>query len=280
VKYSAPCAAVPMKPGEMISDLRHILEDWDYEPGRISVRKIVGRDGHEKIQTRVDLGVLQIELAGRPDGQRPHDCESLLDYHERRLLEHTERCGDDGDFVLTPEECRELRHEGYLYYQRYLSLFVLEEYDGVVFDTTRTLRLIEFCARYAATPRDRHALDNQRPYVLMMHARSRALQALAEADPDKALRLVDGGLVQVRQALATLDPELEPETRSEIRLLAELRDEVLAELPEDTPTRLALALQDAVAAEDYERAARLRDQLAAAGPGAAPPADDPTSAGD
>ena len=43
----------------MIHDLRTILEGWEYEPGKISVRKIIGRDGREKIQTCVDLGVLQ-----------------------------------------------------------------------------------------------------------------------------------------------------------------------------------------------------------------------------
>ncbi|MCC6359381.1 MAG: hypothetical protein IT450_11615, partial [Phycisphaerales bacterium] len=48
----------------MILDLRNILEGWEYEPGKISVRKIIGQDGREKIQTRVDLGVLQFEVSG------------------------------------------------------------------------------------------------------------------------------------------------------------------------------------------------------------------------
>ena len=33
---------------------------------------------------RIDLGLLQMELDGRPDGQRPHGFESLLDYYEAR----------------------------------------------------------------------------------------------------------------------------------------------------------------------------------------------------
>ena len=35
-------------------------------------RKIVGEDGKEKLQVRLDLGLLQMELNGRPDGERPH----------------------------------------------------------------------------------------------------------------------------------------------------------------------------------------------------------------
>ena len=115
---------------DMIRDLRTILEGWDYQPGKISVRKIIGRDGREKIQTRIDLGVLQLECQGRPDGHRPQGWDSMLECQEQRLREHTDVYGDDEDFILSPEDCRELRHEAYLYYQRYLSLFVLEEFEG------------------------------------------------------------------------------------------------------------------------------------------------------
>src|SRR6266480_2347746 len=75
----------------MSLDLNTILRDWPHENGNIKVRKIAGLDGREKLQLRVDLGVLQMEVAGRPDGRRPHKCESLLEYHQRRARseEHT-----------------------------------------------------------------------------------------------------------------------------------------------------------------------------------------------
>src|SRR6187397_1129830 len=68
----------------MSLDLNTILKDWPHENGNIKVRKIAGLDGREKLQLRVDLGVLQMELAGRPDGRRPHNCEPLLVYHQKR----------------------------------------------------------------------------------------------------------------------------------------------------------------------------------------------------
>ena len=66
-------------------DIAPVLRGWEYEPGSINVRKISGLDGREKIQMRLDLGLLQMEVTGRPDGERPHGCESLLEYFEKRL---------------------------------------------------------------------------------------------------------------------------------------------------------------------------------------------------
>jgi hypothetical protein len=244
----------------MIRDLRTILDGWDFEPGKISVRKIIGRDGREKIQTRIDLGVLQLECQERPDGQRPHGYESLLEYHLQRLREHIEINGDDEDFILSPEDCRELRHEAYLYYQRYLSLFVLEEFDGVERDTARNCRLIDLCERYAATEADRQTLCRQRAYVMMMHTRARAYLAAGSARYDTALQIVDEGLA----TLEALDEPNEDENphAGEMNTLRALRQEILEGMPADAPAKLQSDLQLALECEDYERAAQLRDRLA------------------
>jgi hypothetical protein len=246
---------------DMIRDLRTILEGWDYEPGKISVRKIIGHEGREKIQTRIDLGVLQLECDGRPDGQHPLGQESYLDYQEQRLREHIELHGDDEDFVLSPEDCRELRHEAYLYYQRYLSLFVLEEFDGVERDTARNLRLVNFCERYAATHGDRTALEKQRGYVMMMFTRAQAYSALQKDMFDLALNVIDDGLANI----AALDGEEEEDEErhlGELQTLRALRDEVLHRMPCDAPAKLKSELALALECEDYERAAELRDRLA------------------
>ena len=87
----------------MSLDLNSLLSDWPHEPGAIKVRKIIGLDGREKLQLRIDLGVLQMEIAGRPDGQRPHNCESLLVYHQRRA-ERAEARGET--YELSAEQCR------------------------------------------------------------------------------------------------------------------------------------------------------------------------------
>src|SRR5438552_13261381 len=112
-------------------DIMPLLKGWDYEPGTINVRRIRGADGQPKLQMRVELGLLQMELNGRPDGVKPHGFDSLLDFFESQLKEHESRNGTELGFHLTGEQCELLRQEAAMYYQRYLSLFVLEDFRGV-----------------------------------------------------------------------------------------------------------------------------------------------------
>lgn len=244
----------------MIRDLRLILEGWEYEPDKISVRKIIGRDGKEKIQTRVDLGVLQFEATGRPDGARPHGCESMLEFQERRLAEWVRQHGNDEGFSLTPEQCRELRYEAHLYYQRYLSLFVLEEFEAVARDTARNLRMIDLCQRYAREESDRELPETQRAYVMMMNARARAYRALQTAAFDTAMNVIDAAIEGIENLVAG-EEDSELDNRTELRVLHELRTEILRQMPPDAAPRLRWELDEAIAAEDYIRAARLRDRL-------------------
>jgi tetratricopeptide (TPR) repeat protein len=243
----------------MIRDLRTILDGWDFEPGKISVRKIIGCDGREKIQTRIDLGVLQMDCAGRPDGLRPHNCESLLEYQEQRLRTCIAVSGSDEDFLLSPDECRDLRHEAYLYYQRYLSLYVLEEFDGVERDTTRNLRVIDLCDQYSAAARDRGLLRSQRAYVMMMNTRAKAQLALARGRVEAALSIVEHGISDLERQY--VEEEEDDSWLREADTLRALRREVLERLPDDAPAKLQSELEWALATEDYEQAARLRDRL-------------------
>src|SRR5687768_13680895 len=108
----------------MSLDLNNLLHDWPHEPGQIRVRRIIGDDGKEKLQLRIDLGLIQMEASGRPDGQRPHGCESLFVHYQQRAQEKGKR---DEPFTLTAEECGELQQEGIQYYHRYISLFQLND---------------------------------------------------------------------------------------------------------------------------------------------------------
>ena len=67
----------------MSKDITNLLNEWMYEPDEVMVRIVPGEDGRSKIQLRVDLGLLQMEMDGRPDGVRPEGCESWLDYYEQ-----------------------------------------------------------------------------------------------------------------------------------------------------------------------------------------------------
>ena len=242
----------------MSLDLNMVLRDWPHENGKIKVRKIVGLDGREKLQLRIDLGVLQMELTGRPDGMRPHGCESLLEYH----LQRAERALQRGEaYELSIEQCAELQQEGIQYYHRYLSLFQINDYAGVVRDTQRNLELFDFVADH--TQRDDLVWNLQqfRPYVLMMNTRARASILLQQGKFPDAIREIQRG----RDAIASFYdrsnfPELVSKS-SEIAFLDEWLEEVKSKRPLSKLEIMEREMEAAIAKELYERAAELRDAI-------------------
>ena len=120
-------------------DIGDLLNGWAFKPDEFLARRIRTSKGEEKLQIRIDMGLLQLELDGRPDGQQPHGCPSLLDYYQD-LIESRDT---PESFVLEEEECEELFQEAWQYYHRYLSLFNLEDYEGVIADTEHTLQIFE-----------------------------------------------------------------------------------------------------------------------------------------
>src|SRR5580700_4870357 len=103
-------AAQPRSEGKSPQkDITPVLKGWDYEPGTINVRKVTGLDGLPKLQMRLDLGLLQMEITGRPDGARPHGFESLLDFYDEQIAEYKRERGSDEGFHLTSAQCQSLR---------------------------------------------------------------------------------------------------------------------------------------------------------------------------
>ena len=49
----------------------NILRKWAYDPTTVSARMCVGSDGRDVLQMRVDMGLLQMEVDGRPEEATP-----------------------------------------------------------------------------------------------------------------------------------------------------------------------------------------------------------------
>ncbi len=267
----------------MTTDLSSILNTWPYESGQLNVRLIEGDDGRPKVQMRVDLGVLQMEASGRPDGLRPKGCESLLEHHELRIDEEIEQgmpntgelAGDDstgdennavGDDLpssagLNTDDCRGLREEAVQYYHRYISLLVLGDFDGVVRDTSRNMRVIDLCEQYAKDVEDREMLLQFRPFIAMMRTRALASQMLAMDEPGAALVLIDIGINDVRNIYDQAGRLEAFEDSHEAQLLRGMRAELAKKLPASQRSELKRRLEESLKAENYELAAILRDEL-------------------
>lgn len=240
-------------------DIRDVLEAWPYVADD-NVRLAKGADGRRIMQVRQPLGLEQYELQGRPDGLRPYDSESFLDYYTERI-ERSQGAGGEGKLVLGPEECSELFEEGTLFYCRYMYLFQLGDWKRVIRDTGRNLRLFDFVLRHAARAVDRAHLEPWRPYLLRMHAMARAMQAVEREKQAEALAIV-------REAVRRIEalPEMDDETfRLERRRSRSTLRKLAAELEEEAPVSLAdkleRELREAVTAQEFERAARLRDTI-------------------
>jgi hypothetical protein len=60
-------ASTPL--GEIVNDdLTGPLDRWPFEPDRLVARMIELEGDRQLLQIRVELGMLQMELTGRPDG--------------------------------------------------------------------------------------------------------------------------------------------------------------------------------------------------------------------
>jgi len=251
----------------MHKDITDILSSWPYTPGEVTARLIKGHDGKTKVQLRLDLGLLQMESAGRPDGKRPRGEVSLLDYHEKRLRSYIKDHGSESGFVLSSEECASLREEGLQYYFRYLAMFTLGEFESVEQDTARNLRLFDFVRNYATEPNDRVSLEVYRPYVVMMYSRAQALHAAGLGRADEGIGAINKGLKVIREFLKEIGQEQAFNHSCEVAILCQLKKELQkATLHQECSCDNILCLlkkdlDRAIALEEFEEAARLRDEI-------------------
>jgi len=240
-------------------DIRRLLQSWPYDPDN-DARLAHGADGRPILQVRTPLGIEQYEMQGRPDGQRPHDRESALEYQLARLAD-AERAGGAGSFALDPAECAELINEGTLYYYRYLRFFQLKHWHFTIRDTDRNLRLFDFIHRHGQRREDREYLEKWRPYILRMNAIAKAMVLLEARRYADALEILQSGIKKL-EALADLDDDTFAfERQRSLVALTQLAAEIAKHKPLSEVERLERELAQAVAAEQFERAAELRDRL-------------------
>jgi hypothetical protein len=239
-------------------DLNSLLGGWPHEPGQVKARKIIGMDGREKIQLRIDLGLIQMEMDGRPDGQRPFGFESLLLYHQSRLRAAE---SEGARYELTEAELVALQQEGVQYYNRYVSLFQLRDYQNVIRDTERNLDLFNFVSKHAQEDESKWAFEQFRPYVMMMNTRARASLEIQGGNVGKAIRLIEEGKQRIEKYYRSINQPEWIETSSELAFLNDWLTEVRENIPLSPVELMERDLEKAIAEEAYERAAELRDAI-------------------
>jgi hypothetical protein len=244
------------------SDLDPLLSEWPFDPSQVNARLITSADGTQKVQLRLDLGILQMHLDGRPDGQRPHGFECWLTYYKDQLNKHTESGHDDDTFVLDSLACHRLQQEAIQFYHRYLALFQLKDWHRVIRDTRRNLRAADFLATYAETEDQACSLLQFKPYMLMMNCRASAILMLENQQHIKAIDCVRSAIAEIENFLKDGDMDAGLEDCSELNFLREWIEELESTRPISQRERVERLLAIAISKEQYEKAAELRDQLA------------------
>lgn len=235
-------------------NIDELLRDWPYDPRTVSVRLTEGEDGRDLLQMRIDMGLLQLEVEGRPDGTRPQGRDSYYDYLLGESLVH------GSDFSLSDEHCAEVDREFIQFYHRRICWLKLQNYRRAVSDADHTLGLMDLCRECSPDERWTMSHEQYRPFVLFHRTQAAALAELEDVGPQAAVREIDEGLERLRDVFAEHDAEDQFEEDELVLRLEELRDSLCEQF--DDRVKLQKELDAAVAEEKYELAAELRDKLA------------------
>ncbi|MCD6339017.1 MAG: UvrB/UvrC motif-containing protein [Verrucomicrobia bacterium] len=239
-------------------DIAPLLQKWPYDPENNT--RVIDVGDRAVLQVRTPLGIEQYELEGRPDGARPHGCESLLEHH----MDRRQKALAAGEsFRLTEEECEALFQEAVLYYHRYVYLFQTRDWTGVIRDTTRNLRLFDFVLHYAEREEDRYYLEKWRPYLLRMRAVAAAMVEVERERYDQALSIIRAACGRIEALPGMEDETFQVERERALEVLENLKDYVEMVRPLSPEERLKRDLEAAVARQEFERAAEIRDKLRA-----------------
>ena len=232
-----------------------ILKSWEYEAQNVNARIVQGDDGRDVLQMRIDMGVLQLEMSGRPDGCHPQSCESMLDF----LLDKSENTEEE--FQLSEDECFEVDREFVQFYHRRVCWLQLRRFEHAIRDANHTLSLMDVCQKHAPDEQWAMAHEQYRPFVLFHRIQAEALYLLDEGDGgESAVEAVNQGLDELRELFVAYEVEDRFEEDDLVQRLIEVREDIRDryEVGETLQERLAKA----VAEEQYELAAKLRDELA------------------
>jgi len=230
-----------------------LLAQWPYEFGEVAARVVRGADGREVLQLRVDLGVLQMEATGRPDGSRAEGFDTYYDYLMALAFEEGE------SFALDESRCTEIDREFVQFFHRRIGWMAVRDFDRAVADADHTLAMMDFSSAHA--PDDSWAAmhEQYRPFVLFHRTQAAAMSQLEQEHADQAVAAIDRGLEQLRAVFAQHDALDEFEDDEIVAKLREMKGAIGEHYALEAT--LSQQLSEAIASEQYELAAKLRDKL-------------------
>jgi hypothetical protein len=217
------------------------------------------------LQVRIELGVLQLEVSGRPDGLRPHGCTTYLDYLRHSAASRGQMPGGKSpSWVMSTHQCSESDREFIQFYHRRVAWLALRRYDKAIQDADHTLALMDFVRRHGTEPDYIASHEQFRGLVLFHRAQAATALALERRRPEEAIDALRDGVDRLNAHQNTWWEEHDSSESPNPTLSEQLRS-LEQEIRKNFAVEKTLReqLDEAVAKEDYELAARLRDRIRA-----------------
>jgi len=236
-------------------DIDNALKGWEFKPGQMQAR-LVQAGGREVIQMRVDLGILQMETGPRPDGSSPHGFPTYFAYlqNQARLARKA-----DKDFALSEEQCQEADREFAEFYQRRICWLALGNFNRAINDADHTLAFMDFVRDHSPSEEYTQAHEQYRGFVIFQRTQAAAALEVEKKNPEAAIDEVRAGLDRLRTFFAAFQAEEQMEDDGMVQHLRKIEKSLRGEYKIEATLQEQLDL--AVANEEYERAAQLRDAL-------------------
>ena len=234
-------------------DITNILREWEYEEGN-NIRVIRTSSGREILQIREIMGISQYELDGRPDGKKISGAATFLELILAREKDEKSK------FCLSPEDVKNLEHESRLFYHRYLLCFQINDYERVARDTEHNLAICRIIDLYCFEKEVRSNALQYRPFLIKMNAISRAMISL-----QKNIKILAKDILESAVSTLRTIPEIDTSffVLEKSRSIDYLESAIKRLAIHNNPDIDALnkELDKAVAMENYEKAAELRDKI-------------------
>jgi hypothetical protein len=240
----------------MRQDIDSAMKGWEHKPNVLQARVINARDGREVLQMRLDLGILQMEMTDRPDGTRPHSFGTYYEYLKSKALA-AELAGKK--FTINETQAQEADREFMQFYQRRICWLALGEYGRAVTDADHTLAFMDFVRDHSPSDAYTEAHEQYRGFVLFHRAQAEAAGLAEDEDPEGAVNALRRGAEKIRDFLAASGEEADADADPMLAQLTQLEEEIRQR--HGVRQTLEEQLAQAVAQEDYETAARLRDTI-------------------
>jgi len=249
--------------------LDDVIQGWPYdpEPGEVLAREVRARDGRSVLQIRVELGVLQLEVSGRPDGSRPHGFATYLDSLRYCAASRGQSPGGKAPpWSMDEEHSAEADREFIQFYHRRMAWLALRRYEKAILDADHTLALMDLVRRHGNDDDYVASHEQFRGLVQFHRTQAQALLAIERRRPEEAIDALHEGIEKLLAHQRSWWDERDndsaespnPSLVEQLRLLEqEIRKNYAVE------KTLREQLDEAVAREDYEQAARLRDLIRA-----------------